>query len=595
MLTKEQILNAIQKSLISYKMNILDDLYINQNAFSNVKIGSTVISADSVTDTLTLTAGSNITLTPDTSSDNITLSAKDTTYTVNSPLSLSGTTISHATSGASAGSYGDSGNQTPAYGGTFKVPYITVNNTGHVTSISQHTVKIPASDNTDTKMNVTLGTTSKAYLVGVTTAPTSTAQALTGISDTGVYLDTTAGQLTATTFKGALSGNATSANKVNNALTIQGNGTSLASFDGSGAKTVNITPANIGATTESYVNSSISALDLYDDNKNIYIKNSAGTLGSGLHGTIVRYISPTSFSEFLQMTQNPGVYYVLSKVTTTYNSETVTILGLIDSRKSGSNYNYYGIQKMNQFIVNSSGQITSYSQLTQYILDQIPNTYAGSSSAGGSATSAEKVNHKLTITNYNLDINESFDGSSDISLDLTPDTIGAAWKNHGDHVTFTTTVPKANGTAAVGTATTVSRSDHVHPLQTSVSGNAGTATKLASARTISLTGDVTGSTTFDGSADKSITATIPIPVSGNYFRGFAKVNTDGVMDIGKYIDFHNTNNATSDYNTRIVCDNNGTNTLTLPTASGTIALTSDISSAIGNINTLLDELNGTSV
>ena len=45
---------------------------------------------------------------------------------------------------------------------------------------------------------------------------------------------------------------------------------------------------------------------------------------------------------------------------------------------------------------------------------------------------------------------------------------------------FTTTVPKANGTASTGSATTVSRSDHVHPLQTTVSGNAGSATKLTS-------------------------------------------------------------------------------------------------------------------
>lgn len=45
---------------------------------------------------------------------------------------------------------------------------------------------------------------------------------------------------------------------------------------------------------------------------------------------------------------------------------------------------------------------------------------------------------------------------------------------------FSTTTPKANGTASVGTATTVSRSDHVHPLQTSVSGNAGSATALTS-------------------------------------------------------------------------------------------------------------------
>ena len=42
----------------------------------------------------------------------------------------------------------------------------------------------------------------------------------------------------------------------------------------------------------------------------------------------------------------------------------------------------------------------------------------------------------------------------------------------------------------------------------SVTGNAGTATKLATARTISLAGDVTGSTSFDGSGNVSITATV---------------------------------------------------------------------------------------
>jgi hypothetical protein len=41
-----------------------------------------------------------------------------------------------------------------------------------------------------------------------------------------------------------------------------------------------------------------------------------------------------------------------------------------------------------------------------------------------------------------------------------------------------------------------------------VSGNAGTATKLATARTITLSGDVTGSTSFDGSGNVTITATV---------------------------------------------------------------------------------------
>lgn len=85
---------------------------------------------------------------------------------------------------------------------------------------------------------------------------------------------------------------------------------------------------------------------------------------------------------------------------------------------------------------------------------------------------------------------------------------GKAASSHGTHVSYGTTAPKANGTAAVGTASTVSRSDHVHPLQTTVSGNAGTATKLATARTISLVGDITGSASFDGSENVSITATV---------------------------------------------------------------------------------------
>ena len=56
--------------------------------------------------------------------------------------------------------------------------------------------------NTDTKVNVTLGATTKAYLLGTSATPTSTAAGTTAIADTGVYLDTTAGRLTAGSFAG---------------------------------------------------------------------------------------------------------------------------------------------------------------------------------------------------------------------------------------------------------------------------------------------------------------------------------------------------------------------------------------------------------
>lgn len=62
---------------------------VNQNAFSNIAVGSTTIQADSKTDTLTLTAGSNITLTPNATSDSITIAA--TTITVDDSLSSTST------------------------------------------------------------------------------------------------------------------------------------------------------------------------------------------------------------------------------------------------------------------------------------------------------------------------------------------------------------------------------------------------------------------------------------------------------------------------------------------------------------------------
>ena len=56
----------------------------NQNAFSNVKVGTTTIAADTTTDTLELAAGNNVTLTPDAASDTVTISATDTKHTAGS-------------------------------------------------------------------------------------------------------------------------------------------------------------------------------------------------------------------------------------------------------------------------------------------------------------------------------------------------------------------------------------------------------------------------------------------------------------------------------------------------------------------------------
>ena len=71
-----------------------------------------------------------------------------------------------------------------------------------------------------------------------------------------------------------------------------------------------------------------------------------------------------------------------------------------------------------------------------------------------------------------------------------------------------TVAPLVAGTAAVGTSTKYAREDHRHPAQTTVSGNAGTATKLATSRVIAIAGAVSGSATFDGSSNVSINSTL---------------------------------------------------------------------------------------
>lgn len=59
----------------------------------------------------------------------------------------------------------------------------------------------------------------------------------------------------------------------------------------------------------------------------------------------------------------------------------------------------------------------------------------------------------------------------------------------------------------IGTSTKYAREDHAHPAQTTITGNAGTATKLQQPVNIALTGAVAGEAYFDGSEDISINTT----------------------------------------------------------------------------------------
>lgn len=115
-------------------------------------------------------------------------------YTGTSPISVSGTTISHANSGVTAGRYGDTSSaRTLEFGGKFKVVDVSVNAFGHVTKAASYELTLPS--------------------------------------------------------KPATAGTADEAKKTTGTLTIKGNGTSVGTFNGSVAEEVNIKSGSTSTLT----------------------------------------------------------------------------------------------------------------------------------------------------------------------------------------------------------------------------------------------------------------------------------------------------------------------------------------------------------
>ena len=62
--------------------------------------------------------------------------------------------------------------------------------------------------------------------------------------------------------------------------------------------------------------------------------------------------------------------------------------------------------------------------------------------------------------------------------------------------------------------------------------------------------------------DKKVDKTSILENKEGNWEGIPIVRGDGCMEIGKYIDFHNTADGTADFDARIFCDNNGLNVTT---------------------------------
>ena len=277
---------------------------------------------------------------------------------------------------------------------------------------------------------------------------------------------------------GSVTGNAGTATKLATArtITLSGDATASGTFDGSGNLTLATTLKNSGATAGSY-GPGANATPAFGASFEVpeVTVDAKGRVTSIAERTVKLPAAPTS------ITGNAG--------TATKWATKRTVDGV--QMDGSANVHHYGACSTAAATAEKAVALTGFVLATGAVIRvkfTVTNT-AANPTLNVNATGAKPVYYRgAAITAGTLAANRTYEfvynGTQyELVGDIDSNTIYTAGS----------VAPKAAGTAAVGTSAKYAREDHVHPAQTTVSGNAGSATKLATARTID-------GISFDGSA-----------------------------------------------------------------------------------------------
>ena len=433
-----------------------------------------------------------------------------------------------------------------------KVGTITINGTG---------TDLYAPTNTDTHVNTTLATTTKAYLLGTSTTPTSTATGVTAVADTGVYLDTTAGKLTATTFSGALSGNASTATKLATARNINNT-----SFDGSSNIKLSsgytwwVGGSDTSSNTNGYYKFLTKTMNTYEDfNISLYITNEYLASANGIFQIHVRNTNSTT------TTPAPNVFNWLIRRNWAEDSIIAVVNGLTIDFYIKQTVTQYGGICFTVISESNRKTITTYTPVsstvpTTGLTATTTSTDAGQVSLATTATTATALSSDSAAGSATQPVYFSSSGKptacSYTLAKSVPSTAVFTDTNTKVNVTLgTTTKAYLLGTSTTPTSTTTgvtAISDTGVYLDTTagkltattfsgaLSGNASTATKLATARKIN-------NTSFDGSADIRLSSghTWWVGTDAESSSGYYKFLTKTMI---QYEDFNMTLCITNEYN-----------------------------------------------
>ena len=371
-------------------------------------------------------------------------------------------TLTLSASGATAGSYGPNAAATLAFGGSFNVPYVTVDAKGRVTAIKHFALKLPAAQ-TDVSGNAeTASKLETPRTIAISGAVTGTATSFDGSKN--ISIPTTAVDGT----KVSVFGKATS----------------------SAAGTIGAVPAPAAGAQGKYLRGDGTWQNPPNTTYAVFkgaTSSAAGGTGlvpapaEGYQGRFLRgdgtWQNPTDNKVSQTSSTANGKYPILLKASTSTSNATAGALFDEDVAINPSTGAFY------------TRKISGKNTVTRWV---------DAAKAGGSMVEIEDNSSggeftpfiRFKSTNGVFVLNGHQDGFL-ISY-LTDEDVAAGSNTVTESLEFT----EAGVLVSTG------------GFQGSLSGNASTASRWSSSRTLTLAGDLTGSVSFNGSANFTLTATI---------------------------------------------------------------------------------------
>ena len=237
----------------------------------------------------------------------------------------------------------------------------------------------------------------------------------------------------------------------------------------------------------------------------------SGSVTGNVTGDVTGTVSSISNHDTDDLTEGSNLYFTDARArnaisatgSINYNSSTGVMSftqGNTDTVAEGSTNLYYTDARVQTYIGGS-------------------RTYGAITSSGITSTGNLTVQGNLTVSGTTTTVNTETINLADNIITLNSNEGGTPSQNAGIEIERGTSPNKtlvwdeANDRWTIGSETFVAGTI-IGNIQGQITGNADTADELSTARTIQLTGDVTGSTSFDGSQNVAISSTVAANVIG---------------------------------------------------------------------------------